>query len=342
MALRPAAILATPGAQRWAPGAAALESGRRLLPRSPGGALPVGEDGVIGLVAELVAWARRAHDARPLFATDLVVGPRFTALGAASTPGADAPAAGGIAHNGAAEMVPGFDSAVTTRELAGAVLGRPLHELVSFLATPGLPPYRSCAAAAWQPGRTESRIDIGAAALNAILNDALRANGSAGLDTAPAAGARDGYRVGDENGVALLVDFAAGRRFAAVGHIAYGARVREAAACSWALDLEPEGDALPFSAAGDVLPQADVVGIGGTALMDGTLEEALRRCRRDAYVLLVGPSTPLAPALFAHGVAALSGSIVADPPAVLGQLRVPHEGPTPRLRGMRPVTLHRH
>ena len=85
----------------------------------------------------------------------------------------------------------------------------------------------------------------------------------------------------------------------------------------------------------------DVVGIGGTALVDGILEEALRACRPDAYVLLVGPSTPLAPLLFAHGVDALSGSMVADPAAVLEQLREPHEGPTPRLRGMRPVTLHR-
>jgi uncharacterized protein (DUF4213/DUF364 family) len=75
--------------------------------------------------------------------------------------------------------------------------------------------------------------------------------------------------------------------------------------------------------------------------VDGILEETLRACRRDAYVLLVGPSTPLAPLLFAHGVDALSGSVVADPQAVLGQLREPHEGPTPRLRGMRPVTLHR-
>ena len=157
--------------------------------------------------------------------------------------------------------------------------------------------------------------------------------------------------MGDENGVTLLLERATGRRFAAVGHIPYGDRIRAAASESWTLDLEseeaspgeasPGGPTLPFAAAAEVLPRADVVGIGGTALVDGILEEALRACRPDAYVLLVGPSTPLAPLLFAHGVDALSGSVVADPEAVLGQLREPHEGPTPRLRGMRPVTLHR-
>jgi uncharacterized protein (DUF4213/DUF364 family) len=84
-----------------------------------------------------------------------------------------------------------------------------------------------------------------------------------------------------------------------------------------------------------------VVGIGGTALVDGILEDALGLCRPEAYVLLVGPSTPLAPVLFAHGVSALSGSVVANPGEVLDQLRAAHDGPTPRLRGMRPVTLHR-
>lgn len=38
------------------------------------------------LVDDLVAWAATAHAAAPLYATDLVVGPRFTAVGAASRP----------------------------------------------------------------------------------------------------------------------------------------------------------------------------------------------------------------------------------------------------------------
>jgi hypothetical protein len=291
------------------------------------------------LVAELVAWVREAHAGAPLFATHLVVGPRFSAVGAAPRPGAGAPTAGGIAHNGAAETVDGFDTAAATREIAGAVLGRPLAELVAFLAAPNEPAQRLRAAAVWQPGRPASHVDVGAAALNAALGAVL---GPDGRSTGGVSGsAAPGFRVGDENGVTLLLERVPGRRFAAVGHIPYGERVRAAAAESWVLDLEPEGDALRFSAAPEILPRADVVGIGGTALVDGILAEALAHCRPDAYVLMVGPSTPLAPVLFAHGVSALSGSIVADPGAVLEQLRTPHDGPTPRLRGMRPVTLHR-
>ena len=305
----------------------------------------------MSVVDDLVAWARESHAGAPLFATQLVIGPRFTAIGAAGRPDSPLPQAGGIAHNGAAETLPGFDGAAAGAEIAGALLGRPLHELVAFLGAPNEPAHRLRAAAVWRPGRVESRVDAGAAALNAALNAALQAPpGAPGAPGAPG-GAPRGSRVGDENGVTLLLERATGRRFAAVGHIPYGDRIRAVASESWTLDLEPEeaspgetspgGPTLPFAAAAEVLPRADVVGIGGTALVDGILEEALRACRPDAYVLLVGPSTPLAPLLFAHGVDALSGSVVADPEAILGQLREPHEGPTPRLRGMRPVTLHR-
>jgi hypothetical protein len=287
----------------------------------------------MALVHDLADWARAAHAASPLFATQLVVGPRFTVVGAAPHPDAGVPQSAGIAYNGAAESDPAFDQTAATQDLARRVLGLPLHELVAHLAVPSTPAHRPRAAAIWRPGRPETHVDLAAAALNAALNDAL--------DRAAGAGAALDYRLGDENGVTLLLERAAGRRFVAVGHVPYGDRIRAAAAESHVLDVEPEGEALPFSAAADVLPRGDVVAVGGTALVDGILDETLSRCRPDAYVLIVGPSTPLAPLLLTRGAAALSGSVVADPAAVLEQLRTPHDGPTPRLRGMRPVTVHR-
>ena len=89
------------------------------------------------LVDDLVAWAATAHAAAPLYATDLVVGPRFTAVGAASRPNGATLQSGGIAHNGAAETDPDFSPAAATDALAPLVLGRPLHELIAFLAAAG-------------------------------------------------------------------------------------------------------------------------------------------------------------------------------------------------------------
>jgi uncharacterized protein (DUF4213/DUF364 family) len=65
------------------------------------------------------------------------------------------------------------------------------------------------------------------------------------------------------------------------------------------------------------LPQADVVALTGTSLINHTFEDLMALCRPDAFVLLLGPSAPLAPELFGLGVNAISGTRVFDPEVVL-------------------------
>lgn len=65
-----------------------------------------------------------------------------------------------------------------------------------------------------------------------------------------------------------------------------------------------------------------MVAITGTALINHTLEGLLSLCRPGALVMVLGPSTPLSPVLFRHGVSVLAGSLVVDPRAAwrcLGQ-----------------------
>ena len=59
--------------------------------------------------------------------------------------------------------------------------------------------------------------------------------------------------------------------------------------------------------------------ITSTALVNHTLQQLLELVRqeREPFVLLLGPSTPLTPALFDHGIHALGGSIADRPEAVL-------------------------
>jgi hypothetical protein len=83
------------------------------------------------------------------------------------------------------------------------------------------------------------------------------------------------------------------------------------------LELRPGPGDLPASRASEVLPQADVVALTGTALINHTLDKLVSLCRPDAFVLLLGPSTPLTPMLFEAGVDAISGTRVHDPELVL-------------------------
>ncbi len=70
-------------------------------------------------------------------------------------------------------------------------------------------------------------------------------------------------------------------------------------------------------AAPDLLPCADLVAITSSSLVNGTFDGLLALCPPHATVMLLGPSTPLSPALFDYGVDILSGARVVDEAAVL-------------------------
>jgi uncharacterized protein (DUF4213/DUF364 family) len=121
----------------------------------------------------------------------------------------------------------------------------------------------------------------------------------------------------DLNAGEVITQHGAGKCVALVGHFPFIPRVREQVGVLWVLEQRPAGEDLPAEAAYDVIPRADVVAITGTTLLNHTFESLMVLCRPEALVLVLGPSTPLSPVLFDHGVHILSGSVVEDIPAVL-------------------------
>jgi len=105
----------------------------------------------------------------------------------------------------------------------------------------------------------------------------------------------------------------------------------------WVLEQDPlEGD-YPAEAAVDLLPQAKIIGITASTLINHTLDDLLTLCPAQAQVLLLGPSTPLSPILFQHGLTILSGTRVIDPATVL---RYISQGASFReVKGVRLVTM---
>ncbi len=139
---------------------------------------------------------------------------------------------------------------------------------------------------------------IGMAAFNALLS----------VDTSCCAAV---------NAEEIIVERGAGRRVAIVGHFPFVERVRQAAGRCWVVELHPQPGDLPAERAAEVLPQADVVALTGTAIINHTFDDLLALCRPDAFVLVLGPSAPLTPVLFEAGVRAISGTVVVNPEPVL-------------------------
>jgi uncharacterized protein (DUF4213/DUF364 family) len=104
---------------------------------------------------------------------------------------------------------------------------------------------------------------------------------------------------------------------ALVGHFPFIPKLRQTAAKLWVIEQNPAEDEHPAESAADLIPQADIVAITGSSLVNHTLDDLLALCRPDADVMVLGPSTPLSPVLFDHGATIISGTRVVDEAAVL-------------------------
>lgn len=75
---------------------------------------------------------------------------------------------------------------------------------------------------------------------------------------------------------------------------------------------------VPFEKAHDVVPQADLLVVTGTTLINDTLEGLLEMRRPEAEVIVVGPTASMIPdAFFARGVTRIGGVMVTDADRVL-------------------------
>jgi len=119
------------------------------------------------------------------------------------------------------------------------------------------------------------------------------------------------------NASEVLASRGRGKNVALIGHFPFIQQLRQSAKNLWVIEQHPTEDEYPAESAGDLLPQADVVAITGSALVNHTLDGLLSLCKPASSVMVLGPSTPLSPILFDHGINIISGTRVVDEEAVL-------------------------
>lgn len=147
----------------------------------------------------------------------------------------------------------------------------------------------------------------------------------------------DEARAVEINAGEVLVRRGRGKNVALVGHFPFISQLRESARQLWVIEQHPTEGEHPAEAAPDLIPQAEVVALTGSALINHMLEGLLALCRPDALVMVLGPSTPLSPVLFEHGATFLSGARVFDEAAAL---RTIGQGATfQQVEGVRRLTL---
>ena len=150
----------------------------------------------------------------------------------------------------------------------------------------------------------------------------------------------DGRRCQELNARELILQKGRDRDVAVVGHFPFIPEIRRIARKLRVIENNPTEDDLSADEAESVIPEADVVAITGSAFTNHTIERLLDLCDPDAYIVILGDTTPLSPVLFDYGIDAVSGTQVTDPDLAL---RCVSQGATYRqIQGKRQLTMLRY
>ena len=140
----------------------------------------------------------------------------------------------------------------------------------------------------------------------------------------------------EKNAFEILLEKGEGKNVAVVGHFPWIPKLRGKVQNLWVLEQRVREGDLPAEEAERILPNCDVVGITGTSFINHTLGGLLALCKT-AFVILIGPTTPLSPILFDYGIDAICGSKVVDEEKVICSIS---EGATfKEVLGVRLLTL---
>ena len=140
----------------------------------------------------------------------------------------------------------------------------------------------------------------------------------------------------EKNAFEIILEKGEGENVAIVGHFPWIPKLGGKVKNLWILEQRlREGD-LPAKQADRILPQCDVVGITGTSFINHTLEGLLNLCKK-AFVVMIGPTTPLSPFLFDYGIDVICGTQVVEAEKLIRSIS---EGATfKEVTGVRLLTL---
>lgn len=142
-----------------------------------------------------------------------------------------------------------------------------------------------------------------------------------------------------KNASDVIAEEGKGKNLVIVGHFPFVEQIKSIPKNCWVIEKRPYGDDFPEEAAEEYIPKSDIVAITGTAFINHSMEKLLSLCKKDASVLILGPSTPLITELFDYGVTFLSGARVDDPQSALNTII--QGASLPQVKGIRLVTMTR-
>ena len=110
----------------------------------------------------------------------------------------------------------------------------------------------------------------------------------------------------------IIMDKGRGKNISIIGHFPFVDDLKDVAKNLWVIEKWQRPGDYPAEDASKYLPDSDVIAISSTTLINHTLEDLLPLCPTSSFTMLLGPTTPMTPVVFDHGIDMISGSLVID------------------------------
>jgi uncharacterized protein (DUF4213/DUF364 family) len=130
---------------------------------------------------------------------------------------------------------------------------------------------------------------------------------------------------------------APGKDVAIIGHFPFVEKMQGLARNLWVIEKHPRPGDIPAKQSAPYLADAQIIAITGSSIVNHSFEEVLAMCNMAATIMVLGPSTPLSPVLFSHGISILAGAFVVNEEKAL--LTIEQGGSFSQLQGVKRISI---
>ena len=141
------------------------------------------------------------------------------------------------------------------------------------------------------------------------------------------------------NAKEIILKKGKGKNVGIIGHFPFIEKFKNLFNELYVFEKNPRNEDLSEKDIPDYLPQADVVAISSTTLTNHTFENIMQNIRKDSFVILLGPTSPVSPILFDFGIDAVSGVYFDEVKSIITQVK--EATPYRFIKGKKYVTLFR-
>ena len=141
------------------------------------------------------------------------------------------------------------------------------------------------------------------------------------------------------NAQEIILKKGRGKKVGIIGHFPFIEKFKNQFKELYVFEKNPRNEDLSEKEIPDYLPQADVVAISSTTLTNHTFENITQNIKKDSFVILLGPTSPVSPLLFDFGINAVSGVYFDDVKRIITQVKeaIPYRF----IKGKKYVTIFR-